>query len=110
MPILAPQKVISITLDQKSSTKLQKSTENDVFRIHGFRVVRKSWFSDIRDKYIQKIMDNVIENCFFDLKIVEKFFVNPPISCKIAFRFFQTINQIIYRDCWKVGEKQVDVV
>ena len=42
MPILAPQKVISITLDRKSSTILQKSTEKDVFRIQGFRVVRKS--------------------------------------------------------------------
>ena len=99
MPILAPQKVISITLDRKSSTKLQKSTENDVFRIHGFRVVRKSRFSDIRDKFIQIFLDNGIENCFLDLKIVERFSVNPPISCKLAFRFFQTINQIIYRDC-----------
>ena len=99
MPILAPQKVISITLDRKSSTKLQKSTENDVFRIHGFRVVRKSRFSDIRDKFIQKILDNGIENCFLDLKIVERLSVNPPISSKLAFRFFQTINQIIYRDC-----------
>ena len=100
MPILAPPpKVISITLDRKSSTKLQKSTENDVFRIHGFRVVRKSSFSDIRDKFNQKIMDNGLENCFFDLKIVEIFFVNPPISCKLAFRIFPTINQIIYRDC-----------